>query len=184
MKFLLLIGAFCIALALGACGNDDSSAEAGKSEAANTDAGNSKAADDGSKESEADESKPRIQPPSGPPPKEVVVKDLVEGTGPAAKAGDELAVRFVVVDQAGDEVYDTWTEKTPLTFKLGPAEYGSGWDQGLTGMKAGGQRELSIPADQAYEEQGPLYYVVKVLEVNPASSKDGAGQADGASRGQ
>lgn len=158
-------------LALAACGGDDSSAEADKQQAASTEAG----------KSEATDAKPRIQPPSGPPPKELAVEDLEEGTGPAAKSGDEVKARFVAVDRSGKELFDTWSEKPPFGFELGTGEFGTGWDRGLTGMKAGGRRELSVPADQAYEEKRALYYVVEVLEVKPASSKDGAGQAGGAS---
>ena len=163
-----------------ACG-DDNWAETGNSKAANADTAKPQAADADSEEADAADAKPSIQPPSGPAPKEVVVEDLEEGTGPSAKPGDTLKVRFVAVDQSGKEVYDVWREGPPLSFELGTGEYGPGWDKGLIGAKTGGQRELSIPQDQAYEKQGPLYYVVKVLEVKPASSKDGAGQAGGAS---
>jgi FKBP-type peptidyl-prolyl cis-trans isomerase len=108
----------------------------------------------------------------------------VEGTGPAAKPGDTLKVRFLAVDRSGKEVYDTWSEKEPFTFELGTGDYGSGWDKGLTGAKAGGQLELSVPGDEAFEKQGPLYYVVEVLEVQPASSKGGEAQGGGANPGQ
>jgi peptidylprolyl isomerase len=168
-------------LAFVACGNDDSSAEAEKSKGADA-AGKRETADTEADEAEATDAKPRVQPPSGPPPKELAIEDLEEGTGPAAKPGDELKVRFVAVDRSGKELYDSWSEKPPFSFELGTSEFGTGWDEGLTGMKAGGRRELSVPADQAYEKKRALFYVVEVLEVKPANSKDGAGQAGGASR--
>jgi peptidylprolyl isomerase len=79
-------------------------------------------------------------------------------------------------------VYDTWSAKAPFTFELGSGQYGSGWDEALTGAKAGGRRELNVPADEAFGNEGALFYVVEVLEVKPPSSKDVAGQAGGASR--
>jgi peptidylprolyl isomerase len=179
MKFLGLVVSICIALTVVACGDDDW-AEVGKSEAANTDRGKSQVADADSEESKAANAKPSIQPPSGSPPKELVVEDVVEGWGPKAGPGDELKVRFVAVDQAGKEVYNGW-RKNPFRFELGTGNFGTGWDKGLTGMKVGGRRELSIPADEAFEEKEALYYVVEVLAIRPVISKDGAGQAGGAS---
>ena len=181
MKFLGLIASICIALTTVACG-DDNWAEAGNSKAANANTAKPQAADADSKEADAVDAKPSIKPPNGPPPKEVVIEDLETGSGPAAAPGDSLEVRFVAVNQAGKEVYDLWSEGPPLSFELGKGEYGAGWDKGLIGAKTGGQRELSIPQDQAYENQGPLYYVVEVLGIKPASSKDGAAQAGGANR--
>jgi peptidylprolyl isomerase len=180
VKLGVLIVISCVILALAGCGSDDSSAGDDKAQAADK----AQTADDESQtvddETPETDPKPKIQPAESPP-KEVVIEDLEEGSGPAAKAGDELTVRFVAVDQTGKEVYDTWTQKEPLSFKLGPDEYGTGWDEGLTGVKAGGRRELSIPAAQSYEKSGPLYYVVKVIDVIPAGSQAGEGQAGGAS---
>lgn len=180
MKPLALIVLLCLTFTVAACGNEDSSIESKNTDAVSADAGKPQAEAD-SGEPAAVDAKPRIEPPKGSPPKELVVEELEEGTGPPAKEGDELAVRFVAVNQAGDVVYDNWGEKTPFTYELGSGEYGSGWDEGLTGAKAGGRRELSIPADEAYGKKRPLFYVVEVIEVKPPSSKDVAGQADGAS---
>jgi peptidylprolyl isomerase len=187
VKILGLIVLFCVAVALGACGDDDwaeavnsKAAEAAKAEGGNG-AADTEAADEDSRE--ANQAGPilSVEPPSGPPPKETVIKDLKEGTGPAAKPGDTLQARFIAVDQAGQDVF-VWNKRNkPFTYELGTGEFGAGWDKGLTGMKVGGMRELAIPRSEAFEEKKALYYVVEMLEIEPPSSGGGAGQAGGAS---
>lgn len=145
--------------AVAGCGDDDSSAGASGQQA---NGGESQGLGD----------KPEVEVPSGPPPKEVETVDLEEGTGPAAKRGDEIGIRFVGVDQDGDQIYNNWLEsEPPLRWGLGEAPYGAAFDKGLIGMKLGGRREVHIPAGQAYQEPGPLYYVVELEELKPAGSK-------------
>lgn len=101
-------------------------------------------------------SKPTVKALSGPEPKNLVVKDLVVGTGPAAKEGDPLTVNYLGALAKNGTVFDTsWKpggSVFPLT--LGTGGVIAGWDKGLVGMKVGGRRELIIPPDLAYGAQG------------------------------
>jgi FK506-binding nuclear protein len=42
----------------------------------------------------------------------------------------------------------------PFSFKLGVGEVIKGWDVGVAGMTAGGERRLTIPAAMAYGKRG------------------------------
>lgn len=102
------------------------------------------------------EKKPGIPKPEGKPGKTLVVKDLVVGEGPAAKSGDPLTVRYVGVSYSTGKEFDaSWkTEENMFGFTLGEGAVIQGWDQGIVGMKAGGRRELVVPPDLAYADQG------------------------------
>jgi peptidylprolyl isomerase len=99
--------------------------------------------------------KPKIPKPSGDPPTKLVVKDIVEGKGPAIKAGQTATVQYVGVSWSTGQEFDaSWDRGEPFPFPLGGGQVIPGWDKGVEGMKAGGRRELVIPPDLAYGPQG------------------------------
>jgi peptidylprolyl isomerase len=100
--------------------------------------------------------KPAIPKPTAKkPPKQLVVKDIVKGTGKSAKAGDNVTMQYVGVDYKTGEQFDaSWDRGQPFPFQLGAQMVIPGWDQGIAGMKVGGRRELIIPPDLAYGPQG------------------------------
>lgn len=100
-------------------------------------------------------SKPKVTFPKGKAPSELVVKDLIEGKGAAAKAGDPLTVNYVgVLFSNGKEFDNSYDRGQPFPFQLGGGQVIPGWDQGLEGMKVGGRRRLIIPPELAYGAQG------------------------------
>ena len=102
------------------------------------------------------EERPKIPARSGEPPAELQVNDVVEGDGPAAKAGDTVQVRYVGgFYESGEEFDASWNGgKQTFDFPLGAQMVIPGWDQGLEGMKVGGRRELIIPPDLGYGSEG------------------------------
>jgi len=99
--------------------------------------------------------KPAIPKPEGTPPSQLVVRDIVPGTGPAAKDGDMLTVQYVGVSYSTGKQFDaSWDNGQPFPFTLGAGNVIPGWDQGLKGLKRGGRRELVIPPALAYGAQG------------------------------
>jgi peptidylprolyl isomerase len=96
---------------------------------------------------------PTFSPPSGPPPKKLVVKDLIKGTGPAITSPSQtVTVAYVGKVYKTGKVFDaSWNHpgKAPLTDPL--TNLIPGWQQGMIGMKAGGRRELIIPPSLAYK---------------------------------
>jgi peptidylprolyl isomerase len=164
VKRYLIAAALCLFLLAG-CGSDSSSSS---STAAET------AAEEQAPEA-ADKTKPKVTVPAGAPPKKLVIEDLEEGSGPAAKAGDEVTVQYVGVDYKTGKQFDaSWDRGEPFTFVLGNGEVIAGWDQGIEGMKAGGRRELIIPPNLGYGPQAvgeiapnsTLVFVVDLLAVN------------------
>lgn len=142
MRYLGPIAILCAVLGLSACGGDEAPANP--------------------EEAEVGKVKPTIEPPPGGPPTKLVVRDRVEGLGPAAKAGDMLSIRYIGVGEDGKARWSTWGDGPPLTFELGLAEFFEGWDEAVEGMKAGGRREITFPAIMSGE---PLFYVVDLLKI-------------------
>lgn len=99
--------------------------------------------------------KPEVDFPGGEPPADLEIKDIWEGDGPVAKAGDTVQVHYVgVAFSTGEEFDASWNRGTPLGFQLGAGQVIAGWDQGVQGMKVGGRRRLDIPAALGYGAQG------------------------------
>ncbi|MEV0442745.1 FKBP-type peptidyl-prolyl cis-trans isomerase [Streptomyces spectabilis] len=99
--------------------------------------------------------KPEIDFPVGEAPSELQIKDIWEGDGAEAKAGDFVKVHYVGVSFSTGEEFDaSWNRGNPLEFQLGAGQVIAGWDQGVQGMKVGGRRELTIPAHLAYGDRG------------------------------
>jgi peptidylprolyl isomerase len=99
--------------------------------------------------------KPKVVPPSGAPPKKLIVKDLIKGTGPAAKAGSTVTVQYVGVLYKGGKQFDaSWNDGSGKPITLPLTGVIQGWQQGIPGMRVGGRRELIIPSNLAYKAQG------------------------------
>ncbi|MFH9724871.1 FKBP-type peptidyl-prolyl cis-trans isomerase [Streptomyces sp. NPDC017254] len=99
--------------------------------------------------------KPEIDFPGGEPPKDLEIKDIWEGDGELAEAGDFVKVHYVGVSfDSGEEFDASWNRGAPLDFHLGAGQVIQGWDKGVQGMKVGGRRQLVIPAHLAYGDRG------------------------------
>jgi len=88
------------------------------------------------------------------PPKSLVIKDLVVGTGDEAQAGDRVTVNYTGWLWHGKKFDSSIDRGEPFQFTLGSGEVIKGWDQGIFGMKVGGTRKLIIPPDLAYGAAG------------------------------
>ncbi|GHF40209.1 peptidyl-prolyl cis-trans isomerase [Streptomyces mashuensis] len=99
--------------------------------------------------------KPEVDFPGGEPPANLEIKDIWEGDGEVAKAGDVVRVHYVGVSFSTGEEFDaSWNRGSALEFQLGVGQVIEGWDLGVQGMKVGGRRQLIIPAHQAYGDRG------------------------------
>jgi peptidylprolyl isomerase len=134
--------ALVLAGLLGACGS--------KGASSSTTAASSPAA-----ASTGGATKPTVTIPAGNPPTTLQVTDITVGTGPAAKAGDNVTVQYVGDAWSTKQQFDaSWDRGQPFQFQLGTGQVIPGWDQGLIGMKVGGRRQLVIPPALGYGDQG------------------------------
>jgi FKBP-type peptidyl-prolyl cis-trans isomerase len=89
---------------------------------------------------------------------ELVIEDVVVGTGAEAEAGAVLTVHYVGALTNG-QVFDSSVARgQPFEFRLGAGDVIRGWDEGFAGMKVGGKRRLVLPPEYAYGNQqaGPI----------------------------
>jgi FKBP-type peptidyl-prolyl cis-trans isomerase len=99
---------------------------------------------------------------------QLVIEDLVAGTGAAVAAGNRLNVHYV-----GTFTNGTTFDEGDYSFVLGTGAVIQGWDQGLVGMRVGGERRLTIPPSLAYGAAGKgsippdttLVFVVDLISI-------------------
>lgn len=80
--------------------------------------------------------------------------DITVGTGSEAQNGDRVSVHYhgwLTNNQLFDSSY---LRQEPFIFILGDGFVIPGWDEGILGMKVGGERQLVIPPDLAYGAAG------------------------------
>ena len=121
------------------------------------------------------DTKPEITVPKTPPPTTLQVSDIVVGDGDVACPGANLEMQYVGVTYADGKQFDaSWDRGEPFSFQLGAGMVIGGWDQGIVGMREGGRRQLVIPPDLGYGDQGAgadippgatLVFVVDLVKV-------------------
>jgi FKBP-type peptidyl-prolyl cis-trans isomerase len=82
------------------------------------------------------------------------IEDFIVGTGPAAKAGDNVSVHYTGTLTDGTKFDSSVDRGQPFSFPLGAGRVIKGWDVGVAGMQAGGKRKLIIPPEEGYGSQG------------------------------
>lgn len=84
--------------------------------------------------------------------------DTVEGDGATAVAGQYVSVHYtgwLYKDGEQGAKFDSSRDRNdPFEFGLGAGMVIKGWDEGVQGMKIGGQRTLIIPAELGYGARG------------------------------
>jgi FKBP-type peptidyl-prolyl cis-trans isomerase len=80
--------------------------------------------------------------------------DIKVGTGEVAKDGDHVKVHYTGWLTTGKKFDSSVDARQPYDFTIGKGEVIKGWDEGVTGMKVGGKRQLRIPPELAYGADG------------------------------
>lgn len=102
-------------------------------------------------------------------------EDLVEGDGAVAEAGQNVTVHYTGWLTDGSKFDSSVDRNQPFQFSLGKGQVIRGWDEGVQGMKIGGKRKLTIPAQLGYGAAGAggvippnaiLVFDVELLELS------------------
>ena len=120
---------------------------------------------------------PNVPVPVGPPPAQLVKQDLKVGTGAEVNAPNAtVTVQYIGVACSTGKIFDSsWKRGQPTSFPLTGVI--KGWQDGMQGMKVGGERLLGIPPAQAYGTQGAapdiapdetLWFVIDLIDVKAA----------------
>ena len=96
-------------------------------------------------------------------------------TGAEATTGKSLEVQYVLATYSTHKVVQSSWTSSPFTFTLGAGTVIQGWTEGVAGMRAGGRRELIIPASLGYGSTArgggiaandTLVFVIDLLKVS------------------
>jgi peptidylprolyl isomerase len=97
---------------------------------------------------------PFVPQVKGKNPSSLVTKDIKKGHGAVAKKTSKVRVRYIGFSCATGKQFDPpppGKAGTTINAALGTGNVIPGWDQGIPGMRVGGERELVIPAALAYQ---------------------------------
>ena len=81
-------------------------------------------------------------------------EDTVIGDGAEAKSGDTVSVHYTGWLEDGTKFDSSKDRNQAFSFNLGAGMVIKGWDEGVAGMKVGGTRKLTIPAELGYGARG------------------------------
>ena len=100
----------------------------------------------------------REEPPIPTTPSGLTYEDTTVGSGAEAKAGQHVHVHYtgwLYNNGVQGAKFDSSRDRNdPFAFSLGAGQVIKGWDEGVAGMKIGGQRTLIIPAALGYGARG------------------------------
>lgn len=92
---------------------------------------------------------------------ELITEDGRVGTGTEAQRGHRVTVHYTgwlydqsQPDRKGPQFDSSRDRDEPFAFELGAGQVIPGWDEGVPGMRVGGQRTLTIPPQMAYGASG------------------------------
>lgn len=100
-------------------------------------------------------------PVSSAPPEKFEITDVAVGSGDSIASGKTAVVHYTgwlfdkgAADHKGKKFDSSRDRGEPFRFSVGGGQVIKGWDQGVVGMKVGGQRRLVIPPDMGYGARG------------------------------
>ena len=84
----------------------------------------------------------------------LIIEELSVGEGAEAVVGKKVSVHYTGWLTDGTKFDSSLDRNDPFDFALGRGQVIRGWDEGVAGMKVGGQRTLIIPSELGYGARG------------------------------
>lgn len=163
-------------MALGACGDETDTAGTGDTTDVSLSAGSTTVPGTTTTLPTPEVSLPK-ELPTG-----LVITDTEVGTGREAEEGDRVIVNYVgVLSKDGTEFDNSYEKGQPYPVTLGAGSVIQGWEEGLIGIQAGGIRQLDIPAELGYGDQGSgevikpgdaISFVIEAVAVVPVTTPE------------
>jgi peptidylprolyl isomerase len=125
--------------------------------------------------------KPTVNVPVGAPPTDLTKTDVKVGDGAEVGANDNVTVHYIGISCSTGKQFDASRDRgQPFPVQLGQGQVIKGWDQGIPGMKVGGERLLVIPPSLGYGATPPagsgiapdetLIFLIDVTATGPATT--------------
>lgn len=101
-------------------------------------------------------------------------EELADGEGAIAEVGQTVSVHYTGWLTDGTKFDSSLDRRRAFDFPLGKGRVIRGWDEGVTGMRVGGRRKLTIPPQLGYGAAGAgsvippnatLVFEVELLEI-------------------
>ena len=80
----------------------------------------------------------------------ITIEDTKIGEGQEVKSGDVVCIDYKGMLLDGKVFDESYKRGQPFVTQIGVGQVIPGWDYGIVGLKEGGKRKLTIPADLAY----------------------------------
>lgn len=107
--------------------------------------------------------------------RKLIIDDVRVGAeGPEVREGDKVTVNYEGTTKDGIRFDSSYERGEPFTFTVGAGKVIEGWEQGVLGMRVGGERILVVPPQLAYgsAQVGPippnsiLVFKIELLSIN------------------
>jgi peptidylprolyl isomerase len=105
------------------------------------------------------------------------ILDKTVGTGAPAVCGQTVTLTYTTTLEDGTAVDDSADKEKPLSFRIGEDQYMPALEQGVIGMKTGGQRTIFSMPSMAYgtpqfaragvPDNVPVHFETELLDVTP-----------------